>query len=74
MSLDPAELLRLKGDLRSDDAEVRADAVQRVAEVIDGTVMVVLSQALLSENPEVRQKALELLDRLADAGALDPDE
>lgn len=68
MSLDPAELRKLKEDLRSDDTDVRADAVQRVAEVIDGTIMVVLSEALLFDNPEVRQKALELLDRLTDDG------
>lgn len=66
MPLDADDLQRLKVDLRSDDADVRCAAVARASEAIDATVMSIVSQALLSENPDVRQKAVELIDHMAE--------
>ena len=50
---------------------MRAAAVERAGEVIDGTIMSVLSEALLSENPDVRDRALTLLDHLTPSAAAD---
>ena len=66
MSLSADDLRRLKDDLRAEDAEVRAEAIARASEAIDATVMSVVAQALLSDNPEVRAKAVDLMDRLAE--------
>lgn len=66
MSLDADDLRRLKADLRSDDPGVRAAAVERSSAAIDATVMSIVSQALLSENPDVRAKAIELIDHMAE--------
>jgi hypothetical protein len=66
MPLDTDDLRQLQADLRSDDPEMRAAAVERASGAIDATVMSIVSQALLSENPEVRAKAVELLDRMAE--------
>jgi len=66
MPLDADDLRRLKDDLRSEDPVVRAEAMTRAAEAIDATVVSVVAQALLSENPEVRERAVALLDTLAD--------
>lgn len=66
MPLDADDLRRLKLELRSDDADVRAAAVERASAAIDATVMSIVSQALLSENPEVREKAVELIDHMAE--------
>jgi flagellar capping protein FliD len=66
MPLDADDLRQLQADLRSEDPVVRAAAVGRASEAIDATVMSVVAQALLSENPEVRAKAVALIDRLAE--------
>lgn len=66
MALSVDDLRQLQVELRSDDPEVRASAVKRAAEAIDASVMSIVSQALLSENPEVRHKAIELIDHMAD--------
>jgi len=66
MALSVEDLRRLQVDLRSDDPLVRSDAVRCAAAAIDATVMDIVSQALLSENPEVRERAVALIDRLAE--------
>ncbi len=66
MPLDADDLRRLKVDLRSDDPDVRAAAVERASAAIDATVMSIVSQALLSENPDVRARAIELIDHMAE--------
>ncbi len=66
MPLDADDLRQLQDELRSDDPGVRATAVERASAAIDSTVMSIVSQALLSENPEVRQKAIELIDHMAE--------
>lgn len=66
MALSVDDLRRIQADLRSEDPAVRAEAVKRAAEAIDASVMSIVSQALLSENPEVRAKAIELIDHMAD--------
>lgn len=66
MPLDAEDLKRLKTDLRSNDPDVRAAAVSRASEAIDATVMSIVSQALLSENPEVRERAVALIDHMAE--------
>lgn len=65
MPFDIEELRRLQEELRSADASVRARAVERAREKVDAAVMDVLTCALASENPEVRARALVLVDRLA---------
>jgi hypothetical protein len=66
MTLSADDLRRLQADLRSEDPAVRADAFERASEVIDATVLSVVAQALVSENPEVQAKAVELMNRLAE--------
>ena len=66
MALNADDLRRLKDDLRSDDAAARAAAVARASAAIDATVMSIVSQALLSDNPDVRTKAIELIDHMAE--------
>ena len=66
MPLSADDLRQLQVELRSDDPGVRAAAVERASAAIDATVMSIVSQALLSENPEVRAKAIELIDHMAE--------
>lgn len=66
MPLNADDLRRLQTDLRSEDPSVRTAAVERASEAIDATVMSIVSQALLSENPEVRARAIELIDHMAE--------
>jgi hypothetical protein len=67
MSLDPDELRRLRGDLRSVDPAVRAGALVRLQAIIGEGAREVIAEALVSENPEVRERAELLLARLEGA-------
>jgi HEAT repeat protein len=62
MPLDRDELLELKAHLRSADPAVRTAAIEHAAEVVGHTITAVVAEALDSDNPEVRARALALLD------------
>lgn len=64
MPFDPAELRRLREELRSEDAEMRTRAVARLGEVLDSGTREIVAEALASDNPEVRAAAERLMERI----------
>jgi hypothetical protein len=68
MPLDPEALRRLRSDLRSEDASVRAEALARIEQVIGESSRALVAEALASDDPEVRAHAERLLERLREAG------
>lgn len=67
MVLDPDELRRLRDELRSMEPARRESAVRRLLAMVEASAPAVLLEALASDSPEVREQALQLLDRMADA-------
>lgn len=68
MALDPIELRRLREELRSAEPARRESAVRRLLAMVEASAPNVLLEALASESPEVRDQALDLLERMADSG------
>jgi HEAT repeat protein len=64
MPLDPAELRRLREDLRCEDADTRTRAIARLGEVLDSGTREIVAEALASDNPEVRAAAERLMERI----------
>lgn len=68
MPLDPDELRRLRDELRSAEPARRESAVRRLLAMVEASAPGVLVEALESESPEVREQALNLLERMAESG------
>lgn len=68
MSLDPAELRRLREELQSADPARKESAVRRLTAMVHASAPGVLLDALGSDSVEVRQQASQLLDRMAESG------
>lgn len=68
MPLDPDELRRLREELRSAEPARRESAVRRLLALVEARAPGVLLEALGSDSPEVREHALELLERMAESG------
>ena len=63
---DRDALEQLRTDLRSDDAATRSAAIERLGGIVGAGTREVIAEALASDNPEVREAAERLLQRLAD--------
>lgn len=68
MPLDPDELRRLREELRSAEPARRESAVRRLLALVEARAPGVLLEALVSDSPEVREHALELLESMAESG------
>lgn len=68
MTLDRDELLRLKDDLHSDDPVRHEGAVCRLLSLVEATAPSMLVEALASDSTDVREQALQLLERMAESG------
>lgn len=58
------DLSRLRADLHSSDHALREAAAERIIELYDTQTTRLLTEALLSDTPEVRDKAITTLSKL----------
>ncbi|MDZ4167181.1 MAG: HEAT repeat domain-containing protein [Coriobacteriia bacterium] len=61
---DPDALEALRTDLRSADPAIQARAVAQLGDVVGQSARDIVTEALASDNPEVREAAERLLARL----------
>ncbi len=66
--MERGDIEALRAELRSEDAAVRAAAAERVLTIFGSQAITVLREAIVSDNPEVRAKAAETIDKLAASG------
>ena len=64
----------MRAALRSDDPAVRAGAMERLGDLLSGSVREIVAEAVASENPEVREAAERLLLRVAEVTAAEGDD
>lgn len=63
---DRDALDQLRADLRSPDPRTRSAAIEQLGGIVGAGTREIIAEAVASDNPEVREAAERLLQRLAD--------